>query len=75
MDKAILSIAAQVLKVSPEEAEQHYKYVPEIEGYYFWNPVRGGIALLINSKGEKLGATSSVRFEKHLQAFLDGRRN
>ena len=75
MSKEILSIAAQVLKVSMEEAEKHCKPVPEIDGYYFWNPVRGGIALLINSKGEKLGATSSVRFERHLQAFLDGRRN
>lgn len=75
MNQEIIAIAAQVMKVSVEEAEKHYKEVPEIDGYYFWNPVRGGIAVMINSKGEKLGATSSVRFEKHLQAFLDGRRN
>ena len=75
MNKEILSIAAKVLKVSEEEAEKNCKPVPEIDGYYFWNPIRGGTALLINSRGEKLGATSSVRFESHLQAFLDGRRN
>ena len=75
MNQEIIAIAAQVMKVSVEEAEKHYKEVPEIDGYYFWDPVRGGIAVMINSKGEKLGATSSVRFEKHLQAFLDGRRN
>ncbi len=75
MNQEIIAIAAQVMKVSVEEAEKHYKEVPEIDGYYFWNPVRGGIAVMINSKGEKLGATSSVRFEKHLQAFIDGRRN
>ena len=75
MNKDILLIAANAMKVSPEEAEKHYKAVDQINGFYFWNPVRGGIAVLVNLNGEKLAATSSVRYETHLQAFLDGRRN
>lgn len=75
MDKEIFEIAAKVLGMSIEEVQTNSKQVPEIDGYYFWYPSRGGIALLINSKKEKLGATSSVSFERHLQAFLAGKRN
>ena len=75
MNQSIVETAARVMKISPEEAEKHWKEVPEIKGFYFWNPVRGGIAVLISADGEKLAATSSVSFNRHLQAFLEGRRN
>ncbi len=75
MNQALLEAAAAVLHVTAEEAGRHWKPIPEHDAFYFWNPVRGGAAVIINSKGEKLGATSSVSFERHLQAFLDGRRN
>ena len=75
MDKKLIEIAALVMKISCEEAEKHYKEVPEIDAYYFWNPVRGGISVIINKNGEKLGATSSVSFEKHVKAFQAGKRN
>jgi hypothetical protein len=75
MNYELIKIAAQVMKVTSEEAEKHYKKIPEIDAYYFWSPVRGGIAVIISDEGEKLGATSSVSFEKHLQAFKEGRRN
>lgn len=75
MDKKIIEMAADKIKVSVEEAENHYKEVPEINGYYFWNPVRGGLSVLINSDGEMLAATSSVSFNRHLEAFLGGKRN
>ncbi len=75
MDKKIIELAAAKIKVSVEDAEKHYKEVPEINGYYFWNPVRGGLSVLINSDGEMLAATSSVSFHRHLEAFLGGKRN
>lgn len=75
MDKRIIEAAAAKIKISIDEAEKHYKEVPEINGYYFWNPVRGGLAVLINLDGEMLGATSSVSFNRHLEAFLNGKRN
>ena len=75
MDKKIAEIAAKVMKVSVEEALKHNKEIPGHDAYYFWNPVRGGIAVIVNVQGEKLGATSSVGFERHLAAFLEGRRN
>ena len=75
MDKNIIETAASVIQLSYEETEAHCKEVPEIEGWYFWNPIRGGISVLINAEGEKLAASSAVSFEKHLKAFLDGKRN
>lgn len=75
MDKKIIEIAASAMKITTEEAEKHYKEIPEINAYYFWVPMRGGVSVIVNSQGEKLGATSSVNFERHLQAFIDGRRN
>lgn len=75
MDRKILEIAADAMKVTPEDAEKHHKEIPDHHCFYFWNPVRGGISVIVNTDGEKLAAGSAVRFEKHLKAFLDGRRN
>ena len=75
MEQKILEIAAKSMKVTILEAEQHYKEIPEIAGFYFWNPVRGGISVIINQNGEKLAATSGVNFDRHLDEFKKGRRN
>lgn len=40
-----------------------------INGWYFWEPIRGGRALIIDGSGNKLGATSSVGFKRHLEEF------
>ena len=56
-------------------AKTHYKEIPEINAYYFWNPVKGGISVIINDACEKLGAISTVNYEKLLEAFKSGKRN
>lgn len=75
MKNEIAAIAAKSMKVSLEDALQHYKEVPEINAYYFWNPVRGGIAVIVNEDGAKLAAASSVSFNRHVEAYKAGRRN
>lgn len=75
IEEKIIELAATVMKTSVEDAKVHSKEIPEIAAYYFWNPIRGGISVIINSDGEKLAATSSVNYEKHLKAFIDGKRN
>lgn len=52
-----------------------YKEAPEINGYYLWEPVRGGISAIVNRNGEKLYAGSAISFEEHLKAFKEGRRS
>lgn len=75
MKDEILLIAAQTMKVSTDEALKHCKPIPELNAYYFWNPIRGGIAVIIDEEGGRLGATSAISFEKHVEAFKSGRRN
>ena len=75
MDSKIVKIASDVLKVSDEEVQEHYKEVPEIGGYYFWNPIRGGNSVIINKDRETLCATSSISFEEHLKVFKEGKRD
>ena len=75
MDDKIVTLAAQVLKLSEDETKKNSKTIPEIRGYYFWNPLRGGGAVIIDENGEKLAAGSAVNYSALLQAFLDGKRN
>ena len=74
-DGKIIKIVSNELNLTEEEVQKYCKEVPEVNGYYFWNPVRGGISIIINKDGEKLSATSSIGFEEHLKAFIDGKRN
>ena len=68
-------LAAEALSDTAEEMEKNCKEVPELNGYYFWQKQRGGKSVLFNGDGERLRATSSVSFERHLDAFKQGRRN
>lgn len=71
----IEKIAAQVMHVTVEDALKNHKKIPQTNAYYFWNPVRGGISVIVSEDGEKLGAASSVSYERHIKAFMDGKRN
>jgi hypothetical protein len=75
MNNKIIEDVAKKFNMSVEDVKKHSKEVPEIDGYYFWNPVRGGNSIIINKDGEKLGATSPVNFEEHLKAFKEGERD
>lgn len=75
MNNDITEIAARALHITAQDAQKHCKVIDGVNAYYFWNPVRGGLAVIVSETGEKLSATSSVSFERHLQAFLSGKRN
>lgn len=76
MDERLLKIAAEALHIPVEVAAEHWRLLPGQNGlYHVCNPVRGGLAVIINENGERLIATSGINPQKHLQAFLDGRRN
>lgn len=75
MSNNIIEIAAQAMHVTIEVAQKHYKIIDGFNAFYFWNPVRGGLAVIVSEEGEKLTATSSLSYERHLQAFLNGKRN
>lgn len=75
MDERVIQIAAETMKTDIETATTNCKKISEIDAWYFWNPIRGGISVIVASNYEKLGATSAVSYDKHLRAFLDGKRN
>ena len=75
MDIKLAEIAAKSLHITTDQALENYKKIDNMDAYYFWQPTRGGTSIIINSNYEKLGATSSVSFERHLKAFLGGKRN
>lgn len=70
-----IKLVSNELNLTEEEVQKYYKEVPEIDGYYFWNPIRGGRSVIINHQCERLCATSSISFDKLLEAFKDGKRN
>ena len=74
MDENIIKMAVKIVKITPEEARTNYRALPEINAFYFSKPIRGGGSVIINYSYECLFAISAVSFEKHVQAFLDGRR-
>ena len=69
----ILKMASTILKIMPEEIKS--TPVPDSDAVYFWDPSKGGMAVIINSVGEKLLATSGVSPQKHMEDFKAGRRN
>lgn len=75
MTKEILDIVCKALNINEQTAMQNHKHIDEIDAEYYWNPIRGGLSIIINSKGEKLCATSSVNFDRHYEEFKNGRRN
>ena len=75
MNDETIQMAAEVLGLDVEEVEAHSKEVPEIDGFYIWNPIRGGRSMLVSDDGERLVAGSAVSFKRHLADFLAGMRN
>ncbi len=73
-EEAII-MAAEALNTNVDEIKDNVKEVPEIGGFYFWQNIRGGNSVIIDSAGERLRATSAVSFERHLEAFKNGKRN
>lgn len=75
MDESLVNMASEVLGIGADEVKAHCKPMPEIGGYYVWNPARGGRAMLLSEGGDRLVATSAVSFSRHLADYRAGRRN
>ena len=75
MEDRILEIAMNTINVPKNEILNHYKELQEIDAYYFWNPVKGGLSVIVGKDETKLSATSAANFERHIQAYKSGKRN
>ena len=68
-----MALAAKLLHVSQAEAAEYSYYMKDLDAFYFSVPVKGGDSLIIRGE-EVLYADSSVSFEDHTQAFVNGMR-
>ena len=75
MERSILDAVQGILGLNEDELRENCRALPEIEAFYFWSSKRGGSAVIINARGERLIASSAVKFEDHKNAFLAGKRN
>ena len=66
---------AKILDVSVEELNNNSKKLDDINATYYWNPIRGGISIIVAEDGSYLAATSGVNFDTLLEEFKKGRRN
>ena len=51
-----------------------HSYVESADAYRFFNPVRGGASIIVGRDGSILFANSSVPPQRHVEAYLAGRR-
>lgn len=70
----LIDCVSKLLNLSKEETLKNSKKIDENLTYY-WNPVRGGISLIVDNDGDYLAATSSVNFDELLKEFKTGNRN
>lgn len=75
MTNKILLTVISALGITSEDAKRNCREIPEIDAFYFWNNQRGGKAMIINEQGERLIASSAVKYEDHIKAFVSGKRN
>lgn len=75
MEKELLVKAAEKIGITVDEAEKNCIKLADQNAFYIWNPIRGGKAVIIDHNGEMLGAASSISLEKHVEAFISGKRN
>ena len=67
-------LAGTLLRCSTEEAYQNSSDVPEIDAFFYWQPVRGGARLLVAHDGSVLFGASSLTTEQLIAFFASGKR-
>jgi len=75
MNEKLLQIASDILGISVDDIQENSKPIPEIDAFFCWNPIRGGLQMIINDAEEKLVMGSSFSYDKILTFFNEGKRN
>ena len=68
-------VAEKELGITKKASRICYRACPEIDGWYFWNPMHIEYAMLIDDEGEKLVFKTKISYTEHLKKFTKGRRN
>ena len=70
----IIECVSKLLGISAEEVQKNSKKLDDNLTYY-WNPIRGGISVIVDNEGNYLAANSSVNFDVLLAEFKKGNKN
>lgn len=65
----------EMLEVDENYLLNHQKRLENISATYYWNSEKGGAALIVADDGSYLGATSTIKFDEHLEKFKNGVEN
>ena len=67
--ESAIKLAAKLLQISIEEANEYGHVIDDIDAMYFSIPIKGGDSLIVSNNGEVLYANSSVSYDDHVNEF------
>jgi hypothetical protein len=67
-------LAARLLRYPVEEALAHSTDLPDLDAWYFWQPVRGGGQIIVARDGSVMFGVSSLTLEDMVGYFSSGMR-
>ena len=67
-------LAARYLGGSIDDLRLSGRELDDVDATYYWQPIRGGGALIVGDDGQVLFANSSVAFKTHVEAYAQGKR-
>ena len=70
----IIEYVSKLLELTKEETIKNSKKIDDNLTYY-WNPIRGGISVIVDDKGNYLASSSSINFDELYEEFKKGERN
>lgn len=74
MEKHYAKIA-EIIELEIDEVPKYSKELEGFDGSYFYNPIRGGVGIIVDKDGFYLGAASSVNLDKHIEEFVERKNN
>ena len=67
-------LASRLLRYPVDEAFEFSEDVPEIDAFFYWQPIRGGTQLLVGRDGTVMFGISSLTLDEMVTMFADGER-
>lgn len=69
-----LALAARLLRIDQSAPPLQARDLPEIDGFFVWQKMRGGIQLLVARDGEVMFGLSAYDLDELVERFRAGER-
>jgi hypothetical protein len=67
-------LVSRLLRCPVEDALRYSREVPEIDAFFYWQPVRGGAQLLVARDGSVMFGISALPMAEMINLFKSGER-